>query len=475
MRSKIESGILYRPQRFWKPLRSVDQISAIRLLLLFCHIILLAVLWLPGKKSFALLARSRRRRWLRRVTRLLLFLFLFFGLGSASVPPQGALLIDIETITAAHQFDFVDWESQALASELQRRLRPVDVPASMVEQQALVLTFLKQEEQVASFQSKLNKVYATRTTPAQETSALTEELGQIRVQQSEIQPQVELILARQVEAVLRDEGFITAGMVFPPVTFRFVDPPTALILSPRTRIQNEYFIGLQPGLDNSMRAKIEASLDQRGDVSSYVTDIGGLGSYPTMVVNYASLPYLVDTIAHEWTHNYLFTFPTNIAWSYQTQPKLMTINETSASLVGGEISRKVITRFYPDLVDQLPPVDVKGQAIPAKPSEFFLAMRRIRQEVDRLLAAGKVEQAEAFMEMERLKLVEKGYALRKLNQAYFAFHGSYTLSPGSIDPTGSQIRQLRATSPSLKSFLDRVGWLNNSDDYAAWLVEAGLR
>src|SRR6185503_14851255 len=115
--------------------------------------------------------------------------------------------------------------------------------------------------------------------------------------------------------------------------------------------------------------------------------------------------YLIDTIAHEWTHNYLFTFPTNIAWAYQTDPHLMTLNETTASLVGGEISRNVISRFYPEFIDQLPPLDRAGLAVPAKPSDFALAMRRIRQEVDRLLAEGQIEQAEAFMEAERRQLV----------------------------------------------------------------------
>lgn len=428
------------------------------------------MLWLPNKETLTQFTRTRRRR----VIRLLLLLFLLFGLGAATTPPQGALLVEVDALTAAHRFDFVDWESQALLSELQRRWSPPALPASEAEQVALVQAFLQQEEQLLSVQSQLAKTYATRTTPGQPASALTEKLGQIRVGQGQIKPQVELILARQVEAVLRDEGFTLAGAVFPPVAFRFIDPPTGLILSPRDHIQNKYFFGLQPGLSNEERVELETTLDRRGDISSYVTDIGGLGSYPTMVVNYSFLPYLIDTIAHEWTHNYLFTFPTNIAWAYQTDGRLMTLNETTASLVGGEISRKVITRFYPAWLDQLPPIDRAGQAVPAKPSEFSLAMRRIRQEVDQLLAEGKIEQAEAFMEAERLKLVDQGYPLRKLNQAYFAFHGSYALSPGSIDPTGTQLRQLRAASPSLKVFLDRVGWLNSAADYTTWLNDAGV-
>ncbi|MCL4301153.1 MAG: hypothetical protein KJ077_35805 [Anaerolineae bacterium] len=432
------------------------------------------MLWPPRKLILNRITRPQRQRWRRRIARVLLFVFLLFGLGTPTAPPQGSLLVDMAAVTAGHHFDFVDWESQALLGELLRRWNPPPVPDSAKAQQALVLTFLNQAEHLTSLQGELKKSYATRTTESPQTSALIEEAGQLRAAQSDIQAQVELILARQVESILYDEGFTTIGTVFPPVAFRFVDPPTALILSPRDRIQNQYFIGLVPGLDYGQRTEIEAALDRRGDVSSYVTDIGGLGSYPTMVINYASLPYLIDTVAHEWTHNYFFTFPTNLAWAYQSDSKLMTLNETAASLVGEEISRQVIARFYPDWLDQLPPVDRAGLAVPPKPSDFSLAMRRIRQEVDHLLAAGQVEEAEAFMEAERLKLVEKGYSLRKLNQAYFAFHGSYALSPGSIDPTGSQLRQLRAASPSLKSFLNRVGWLNSYADYTAWLAEAGV-
>jgi hypothetical protein len=39
--------------------------------------------------------------------------------------------------------------------------------------------------------------------------------------------------------------------------------------------------------------------------------------------------------------------------------------------------------------------------------------------------AGKVELAEEFMEERRQFFWKKGYHIRKLNQAYFAFHGAY--------------------------------------------------
>ncbi|MEE9176223.1 MAG: hypothetical protein V3U19_08640, partial [Thermodesulfobacteriota bacterium] len=69
---------------------------------------------------------------------------------------------------------------------------------------------------------------------------------------------------------------------------------------------------------------------------------------------------------------------------------------------------------------------------------------------------GKVEEAEGFMEQRRQFLASKGRYIRKLNQAYFAFYGTYADSPTSIDPIGEELKELRSRSASLKDFLDRV-------------------
>jgi hypothetical protein len=419
----------------------------------------------------------RRRRRRRRLARLLLFAFLFFGLGAASVAPEHDLLVHVNEVTGAYQFDFIDWESQALASELGRRLTGPRIPAEGSEQRRLVEEFLVLEQQVRDVEREIDLIYASRSGNGEGFTGarnLEQQLVQLRSAQEKITPQVELVLSSQLEAILREEGFALSNQVFPPVAFRLVDPPTALILSPRDKIENRHFVGLEPGLEHGHRSEIESLLEQRGDVSGYVTDIGGLGSYPTMVINTPNLPALIDITAHEWTHNYLYTFPTNIAWGYQTLPRLTTINETTATLVGKEISRRVIHRYYPDWVDRLPPVDQAGLPTPHEPSEFDLAMRRIRTRVDQLLAEGRINEAEAYMEEERQKLVEQGYHLRKLNQAYFAFHGSYAFGPESIDPTGLQLRKLRAASTSLQDFLVKVGWLNSYDDFQEWLVQAGV-
>jgi hypothetical protein len=68
------------------------------------------------------------------------------------------------------------------------------------------------------------------------------------------------------------------------------------------------------------------------------------------------------------------------------------------------------------------------------------------------------------MEQRRIFFWENGYHIRKLNQAYFAFHGAYADEPGGAageDPVGAAVRALRAQSPSLAAFLNRISWMTS--------------
>ncbi len=88
-------------------------------------------------------------------------------------------------------------------------------------------------------------------------------------------------------------------------------------------------------------------------------------------------------------------------------------------------------------------------------------MRETRLEVDRLLAAGRITEAEQYMETRREILVQRGYAIRKLNQAYFAFHGSYAVGPAATDPIGAKLRALRQRTASLAEFVQAVSRLTS--------------
>jgi hypothetical protein len=68
------------------------------------------------------------------------------------------------------------------------------------------------------------------------------------------------------------------------------------------------------------------------------------------------------------------------------------------------------------------------------------------------------------MEAMHLQLVSKGYNVRKLNQAYFAWHGTYADEAASVSPIGIELRQLRNQFDSIKEFLDVVSVITSRQD-----------
>ena len=117
------------------------------------------------------------------------------------------------------------------------------------------------------------------------------------------------------------------------------------------------------------------------------------------------------------------------------------------------------------------PDDSAPDEPPADQFDFGREMRVTRMRVDELLAEGKIGEAEAYMETRRLLFVEQGYRLRKLNQAYFAFYGSYATNPSAANPIGGQLEWLRGQSATLREYLRRVSSFSRHEDLLAVLPQ----
>jgi hypothetical protein len=245
--------------------------------------------------------------------------------------------------------------------------------------------------------------------------------------------------------------------------------PLALIVSPRDHIEQIANISLDPDLTIDDQDALETKIDHGLNTSSLVVPIGGVGVYPTMVMRTTNLPWLLNTISHEWTHNYLTLRP--LGFLYTTDPSLRTMNETTASIAGDEIGTLVLKRFYPELATAWP--SIPGLiSLPAEhpepadflrpPFDFRAEMFITRTGADALLAGGKIEEAEDYMEARRQIFLQNGYVIRKINQAYFAFYGAYADSPGGAageDPVGPAVRALRDQSDSLADFINTISWM----------------
>jgi hypothetical protein len=416
------------------------------------------------------LSRPLIRPSLRGVLWRVFWLALIFFLLAALVPSEGYLgaaypELMMNRAIGSHGFKLGAWEISAWQQKVQDAIRRPGAGLSPTAQHDLVVSYFANIDKLDDLSRQIETIYAdvNQSDPQAAAAPLQAELDGLRATQRSNRPAVESILQYQVSEVLEANGLLTANRLWPPVLFHFSESPDVLIVSPRDRIVLERSAFLQPGVPVAGWEQMEGQVQQGLDESALVDGTGGFAAYPTMVVEYGDLRWVLSTIAHEWFHTYLVFYP--LGWHYADNGDTRTLNETSASLFGDELGDQVLSRFYAERVPPPPPPPAPAQvskvsselAQPEQPEfSFGATMRATRLKVDEMLARGKIAEAEAYMEAQRQVLAAHGYILRKLNQAYFAFHGSYAVGPSATDPIGDKLRALRERSTSLRAFVQTV-------------------
>jgi len=272
-----------------------------------------------------------------------------------------------------------------------------------------------------------------------------------------------------VEAGLRRPLPLFGGVavLWPPVDIELTNPPRLLVRSPRDEIRRAGDTLLRAELTLDEIERIEAQTDD-ADTVSVVVGIGGLAAYPSIIREDRSYNSILRLAAHEWVHHYLSFYPLGLAYGTREGT---TLNETVASLAEREIAR---------IAWGLHPVDLPQGADGREPNReppsliFSVEMRELRLAVDELLAQGRVAEAEALMEERRLHIAEHGIVIRKINQAYFAFYGSYASLPQSSDPIGPKVDRLWEETGDLALFLALVREVESEAELDALLSRLGV-
>jgi hypothetical protein len=379
----------------------------------------------------------------------------------------------VRRYTRMIEFDYVSWTVDALLLKLGQISLSIPHYLSPEEQHAVVKNYLQLVQDIDRAEHEVELIYADPNILDKEThlKPWLDQLTEMRNQRSLLGPTAEEIFQKQVSNILDEFGLGSGGQPLPPVLFHTTPLPYALIISPRNEIRQDDNISLDTNLTLDQMVALEKQVESGLNVSALVSPIGGIGIYPTMVMSTSNLPWLGEVVSHEWTHNYLFLHPLGVR--YFTSGQLRTMNETTANIVGKEVSQELIRRYYPEYMPKPKPTptpDQPGQSTPTPAPEpqgfqFNKEMRITRVTVDQMLKDGKIDEAEAYMEVRRQVFWDNGYLIRRLNQAYFAFNGAYADSPGGgaagTDPVGPAVVELRSRSKSLADFLLQISQMTS--------------
>lgn len=377
---------------------------------------------------------------------------------------QGAALNNVvRDATDDYRFNLFVWEVNTLSEELNQIHRYDETSLDS----KLVLEYFTASRELAILEVQIRSARAGSANDDNLTELKSEcdAIIEFREQNSET---VERIIERQIRDTLSSEGIYSpfgnllgAETGFPPFNFELEELPRLLVISPREYISSIREVLIIPEISLREMESIEADVDT-ADVSSVVLEIGGVATYPSLVKDNASLSFTLNAAAEEWLHQYLAFTPLGFRYVLDASGivqnyEIATMNETLVGIVSKEIGALVLKEYYPDY--QQANGNSSGSGF-----DFNAEMRDIRRTVDNMLANGEIEAAEAFMEERRLYLLEQGYYIRKLNQAYFAFNGTYADSPTSVNPIGEEFAALREQSTSVRDFLEKAAAFTSRAD-----------
>ena len=365
-----------------------------------------------------------------------------------------------EEAALGHHYSLVAWEARNLLSKWTHRLGTY-----LPWKEDMVLTgrelaeeYLRLGVEARRLRGEIDRAAATGDAGALESAE--DGLADVDSTRGRMRGAVEEVIESAISGVLSDLDIGSWGPFdYPPVDIRLDEPPRVLITSPRDRIIRSHEALVSVDITTSEREAVESALLDSDDLSALVLDIGGVATFPAIVGDAGDLRGTLQTSAHEWVHYYLVAHLRPLGLRVYTAPEMLVINETLADMAGREIGDLAFRALGGIIVPPAdPPSKNEVDWQPADPGrlDFGKEMHVTRLKVDELLSQGSIEEAEAYMEQRRLLFVEAGFYIRKLNQAYFAFNGTYAEQPESSSPVGEQMKDIRAASADVSALIATV-------------------
>ena len=360
-----------------------------------------------------------------------------------------------------YRYNLIFWEFRNLPDKIVHKIKTKNKTDTFYKSLVWELTEISQK-------IRKEKDLKNQTNP-QEAS-----IEQLIIKRNNIRDDVEEYLESLLSQEIKNQKLsFFGGLIWPPVDFRIDSPPKLLMVSPRNEIVRLDETLINPDIGIHQMEVIENNLKKKHNLSGLVIQTGGLATYPSVVPSDVDLRELLEIAAHEWLHAYLIFQP--LGRGYFKGGEMVTINETLADMFGRELGARV----YSNLLGV--PFEEPERPVFVEPTEekvvgfdFNSHLRETRLEVESLLSDGLVLEAENYMEKRKNEINSNGYNIRKINQAYFAFHGSYGSSPSSISPVANYLWDLREQTKTIGELVHIMEDISNYGEFEQVLLNRDI-
>ena len=410
------------------------------------------------------------RLFMLKLKSLIIAFLLLSCIVAGACQEQQNFTTSLNEIIDPYRFSIVEWELKTLSYELEDVI--FNEMYYTVGDSEVVLEYFSLTGRISGLENQISIL--KDSIGSDDLNALKTQLEALKEQRDSLRNGTEYIIEQQIRETLRQLDIyiynntdIDITIDFPPVNFALESPPYLLIVSPRDSIERMEEIILLQDLTLDEIDYIESEIDKLG-YSSIVVKLGGMATFPSFVTNNSGLQFTINTAVEQWLHQYLFFKPAGFLYALNLlgvhgDSDISVINETVAGIASDEIGSILYQNYYARYFEDNSQNNADNDSDDVE-FDFYKEMRNIRIAVDNYLSEGEIDRAESFMEEKRLYILSQGYYVRRLNQAYFAFYGTYASSASSVNPIGEMLWKLRGESSSITEFLGKTSSITNLDD-----------
>ena len=381
----------------------------------------------------------------------------------------------IKNVTQGYEFNIFNWERENFFDKWISYINPFDNHKKIKSSEQLI-QYLSLVEKInlnenlysKLFTEKLDLDYKIKKGKIDiniakiktneidaEIEQLVEKINKDKIIKNEKKIHAEQFLEENISSAIQSEQVnIFDNIFYVPVDLSLEKTPKLLVISPRDKIYRQEDKLLNSNISLVAINNMELSLLEENNLSAIVVPTGGVSTYPS-IVSEGDLLYILQTAAHEWLHNYLALFP--LGRSYFTSTDMQSINETICDIFGNEVGiiayEKIMDRKIDNEINQTKKIN--------KEFNFDKFMKETRLVVEKLLSEGKILESESFMDEQRMVLSSNGYDIRKINQAYFAFYGTYGGNPESSNNYYDNLIQIRKRYKNLGDMIHDIKYSDN--------------
>lgn len=389
-------------------------------------------------------------------------------------------------VSLDHSYGLVSWEFDNFFDKWAHRIWTVLpwTPTGLADRRRDLDRYVELVDELRVAEGRLNTFTSSSDPRANEILEAQVVRNRLLKERDGLRDSVEQYLEQAItDAVRTDRIDLIKSFVWPPVDFRIDNPPKLLVTSPRDEIRRIEDVLIDPDISSEQMSKVESELEDSLDVSAVILQTGGLASYPNVVPT-TDLKRLLDVAAHEWLHAHL-TFH-SLGMAYFDGGDIRSVNETLADMFGREVGLLVYSEITgePFTAPRRPETamrkitsddpDSSSETENSDEFNFNRFMAETRERTDELLSEGRITEAEAYMESRRIELLGHNFTIRKINQAYFAFHGTYAESPSSTSPIARYLWDLREQVATVGELVKLLRPLGTYREFEQLLSDRGI-